>query len=73
MSKIADKILNKVKVRVYKVTHDDRVSLCGEPVQTDKEGRQYFDIPAHQADYIKAVFPQYEVGDEFMPEKEGKN
>ncbi len=69
MGKIAEKILAKAKVRVYKKTPDDRISLCGEEMQIDENGYAYFDIPAHQADYIKAVFPHYEVGEEYIPEE----
>lgn len=69
-SKIADKILGKVKVKVYKKVEDDRTSLCGEPLQIDEQGRKYFEIPAHQADYIASVFPHYEMGDEYIPSEE---
>lgn len=66
---ITDDFLSKVKVRVDKKQPDDRTSLCGEPVQTDEEGRQFFIIPAHQADYIKDTFSYYEVGEQFIEEK----
>ncbi|GEM_PF-3213508 len=72
MSKIAESVLSKVKVRFYKKTEDDRTSLCGEPMQIDEKGREFFEIPAHQADYISKVFPHYEMGEEFIPEKKEK-
>ena len=62
---ISEKILSDVKVRVFKVTEDDRTSLCGEPVKKDK-GKSYFEIPAHQADYVKSLFAHYEVSEEFI-------
>ena len=68
MPKLTQEILNKVKVKVYKKTPDDRTSLCGEPVQSDENGREYFIIPSHQAEYISLVFRHYEVGEEFIPE-----
>jgi hypothetical protein len=61
---------NKMKVRVYKPADnpDDRVSLCGCMVQREKDGRQFFDIPAHQADYQSKLHPHYIYGDAFMDE-----
>lgn len=74
---LTDRILNKLRVKVVKLVADDRNSLCGEPVKTDKEGRQYFNIPAHQAQYVSDLFKGfYEVSEEVShtssvePEKE---
>jgi hypothetical protein len=63
-------IANKTKVRVYKPTDnpDDRVSLAGAPVQRDKQGKQFFDIPAHQAEYQSKLHPHYTFGDAFIDE-----
>lgn len=68
---LTDEMLGKIKVKVYKKVPDDRTSLCGEPVQVDDKG-EYFVIPAHQAEYIKQIFKQYEVGEEFIPEESKK-
>lgn len=65
---LAQKMLSTLKVKVYKKMHDDRTLLCGEPMQTNKKG-DFFVIPAHMADYVKAVFQQYEVTEEFVEEK----
>lgn len=62
---LTEKMLSKVKVKVYKRIPDDRTLLCGEPVQTDKRG-EFFVIPAHMADYVRAVFKQYDVDEEFI-------
>lgn len=62
---LTERMLDKIKVKVYKKVSDDRTLLCGEPVQTDKRG-EFFVIPAHMADYIRAVFKQYEIDEEFV-------
>lgn len=64
-------ISNRTKVRVFKPegNPDDRVSLCGNPVQRDSEGRQFFEIPAHQAEYQVSLHPHYTViGEAFVDE-----
>lgn len=67
MSKsISEAILAKVKVRVTKTVRDDRKTLCGEPVQFDQDGNQFFVVPGHQADYVKNLFPRYAISDEFI-------
>lgn len=66
-----DAIANKTRVRIYKPAdnQDDRVSLCGEPVKVDDDGQQYFEIPAHQAEYQIKLHPHYEVrGEAFVIE-----
>lgn len=64
--KLSDQLLARVKVKVTKVELDDRMSLCGEPLQKDKDtGEHFFIIPGHQADYVNVIFPSYEVSDEF--------
>jgi hypothetical protein len=40
------------KVRVYKVNNDSQVSFCGEKVQTDEDGREFFDLPAHTKELV---------------------
>lgn len=64
-----DKIIARFRVKVTKTQPDDRSSLCGEPAQTGPDGKQFFIIPAHQADYIKQIFPQYEVSEPGLPEE----
>lgn len=64
-------IANKTKVRICKPADnpDDRVSLCGAPVQKDEEGRHFFEIPAHQAEYQIKLHPHYEIiGEAFVEE-----
>lgn len=73
MSNLQDQInaiSNKTKVRFYKPldNQDDRVSLAGEPVQRDEDGRQFFAIPAHQAEYQTKLHPHYEAGEVFVEE-----
>ena len=63
----SEKYLGSLRVMVTKPVPDSRNSLCGEPVQTDGEGNQFFIIPAHQAAYQKAIHPQYVFGEEFVP------
>ena len=71
---ISDSIAARIKVKVYKPLKnpDDRLSLCGEPVQTDEEGRQFFIIPSHQAKYQKELHAHYEFGEEFEIEEKKK-
>lgn len=64
-------IANRTKVKIYKPVDntDDRVSLAGEKVQLDGDGRQFFVIPAHQAEYQTQLHPHYEIiGDAFVEE-----
>ena len=63
----SEKYLGSLRVMVTKPVPDSRNSLCGEPRQTDGEGNEFFIIPAHQAAYQKAIHPQYEFGEEFVP------
>lgn len=67
-------LANKMKVKVYKPEDrlDDRPTLCGEPVQFDDDGRQFFTIPAHQADYQSKLHPHYEFGEAFIDEEPKK-
>lgn len=70
---ILDKLTSRAKVIVYKpeVGYDDRNTLCGEPMQSDMDEdgnpRQFFVIPAHQADYINKAFMSYIVTEPFIP------
>lgn len=66
MGKVKDELLKKVYVRVYKKFPDGRISLCGEPVMRDAQGREYFEIPAEFAD--NAVSIGYDVTEEFVKE-----
>lgn len=72
-----NEIQNRTKVKIMKPAGnpDDRVSLAGEPVQYDEDGRQFFMIPAHQAEYQSKLHPHYELGDatvEDAPTKRGR-
>jgi hypothetical protein len=67
MSLIED-FKKQVKVKVVKSENDGRVLLCGEPVQVGDDGKEFFVIPAHQAEYVKTTCPGWIVGEEFMPE-----
>lgn len=62
----------KCVVKVVKSDNDARTILCGEEVQVDKDGKQFFIIPAHQASYIKNTCPGWTVTDEFVFEDEKK-
>jgi hypothetical protein len=64
---VQDKMIERFKVKVIKTSPDDRSSLCGEPMQKDADGTQYFLIPGHQADYINRMFPNYQVSEPFIP------
>lgn len=68
MANLSKTILEKIRVRVYKKIPDDRISLCGSYMEKDEGGKEYFEIPASFAGYIKDVFPSYEIGEEFIPE-----
>jgi hypothetical protein len=69
-----NKLGNKMKVKVTKPLDrlDDRASLCGEPVQHDDEGNQYFVIPAHAADYQSQLHPHYIFSEPFIEGLEEK-
>lgn len=73
MSNVMDKLASRAKVRVYKPapSSDDRSTLCGEQMQKDlgPDGveRHFFEIPAHQADYINSAFRKYSVSEPFLP------
>lgn len=56
---ISDKLLNKFKVKVTKRGLDNRLSLCG-----DKFVNGIVYIPAHQSEYIKKMYPQYNVDED---------
>lgn len=64
---LANQIQARMKVTAYKpeVDPDDRLSLCGEPFQTDSKGRQFAIIPAHTANYQKQIFPKYDFSEPF--------
>lgn len=77
-----DKVMDRFRVKVIKVGDDDRTSVCGEkfisPRMQEHDGtsikingedvkRPYCVIPAHQGDYIKKIFPSYQVSDPFIP------
>jgi len=56
------------KVRVSKPEPDNLKMMCGEPLQIDEKGNEYFVIPAHQAEYVSKIFSRYQVSDEFLPD-----
>lgn len=58
----------QVKVKVTKKEGDGRVLLCGEQMQVDEDGKEFFIIPAHQSEYIKNT-TGYDVSEEFVSEK----
>lgn len=64
-------VQNRMRVKVVKPADqlDDRLSLCGEPVQTDEDGNQYFVIPAHQAEYQMKLHPHYIFGEPYIEEE----
>lgn len=70
---IMDKLASRARVRVYKASPgaDDRKQLCGENVQRglDAAGveQHFFEVPAHQADYINKAFRHYKVSEPFIP------
>jgi hypothetical protein len=70
---IMDALASRARVRVYKPApnSDDRSSLCGEPLQKDfdKDGneRHFFEVPAHQGDYLNSAFRKYSVSEPFIP------
>ena len=70
---IMDKLASRARVRVYKASPgaDDRKQLCGENMQKglDADGvmQHFFEIPAHQADYINKAFRHYRVSEPFIP------
>lgn len=66
---LSEGFVNKLKVKVFLKTPDDRSLLCGEPKQRGEDGREFFVIPAHQGKYIGDTIPHYEVGEEFVEEK----
>lgn len=67
---LTDNISSRVKVKVVKTENDALKLLCGEYVQKDENGVEYFIIPAHQAQYVSEVFTKYKVGEEYLPDEE---
>lgn len=67
-------LANRMKIKAFKPADnpDDRLTLCGEPVMRDDEGRQYFIIPAHAADYQSKLHPHYEFGEPYIDGEEPK-
>lgn len=69
---IMDKLASRARVRVYKASPgaDDRKQLCGENLQKglDADGveQHFFEVPAHQADYINKAFRHYRVSEPFI-------
>lgn len=47
--------ITTTKTKAYKTYNDAQTSFCGEPVQTDKYGRQYFEL----ADHLKPLVDQH--------------
>lgn len=73
MSNVMDKLASRARVRVCKPYpgSDDRTILCGEPMQKDldQDGkeRHFFEVPAHQADYLNSAFRKYSVSEPYFP------
>lgn len=73
---ILDKLAARAKVRVFKSAprSDDRKTLCGEElkqgVAVDGKATEFWEIPAHQADYINGAFNQYTVSEPYIPGEE---
>lgn len=65
-----DKISQFVKVKVTKKEPDAKTLLCGEHVQTDANGNEFFIIPEHQAKYVSDLFPNYTVSKGYLPQQE---
>ena len=64
----SDKISSYVKVKVSKPQPDALTSICGERVQTDKDGNEFFIIPEHAAKYQKEIHPVYTFSKGFLPQ-----
>lgn len=62
----SDKISGFSKVKVMKPEPDALRSICGEKVQTDKDGNEYFLIPEHQAKYQAELHPGYKFSKGFL-------
>lgn len=67
---LIDQISSSVKVKITKPEPDALRSLFGEPVKTDEDGREFFLVPAHTAQYARETFPKYSISDEFLPDEE---
>lgn len=67
MATIEDKVNQRIKCRAYKNEEnpDGRESLCGEPLQRDKDGREFFEVPGHQRDYLVKLLPSYEITESY--------
>jgi len=64
----AEQLANRrIKCRAYKSIDnpDGRETLCGEAVQRDEDGREFFEIPGHQREYISKLMPSYELTDSY--------
>lgn len=62
-----EKAQQRIKCRAYKSEEnpDGRESLCGEPIQIDENGREFFEIPGHQRDYLVKLLPSYEFSEAY--------
>jgi len=71
--KFVNDIVNRGRVKVTKPANnsDDRISLCGSPIQRE-DGEEFFIIPAHQAEYQSKLHPHYKFGEPFMEGEEKK-
>lgn len=61
-------ISSKLKVKVFKSEPDNLRRLCGEEVQIDDEGNEYFVIPSCFGELMSKQYPRYSVGEEFLPQ-----
>lgn len=67
MASIEDKVNQRIKCRAYKNLEnpDGRETLCSEPIQVDEDGRQFFEVPGHQREYLSKLLPSYEFSESY--------
>jgi hypothetical protein len=67
MATVKEQMEARLKCKAYKneETPDDRRTLCGEPLKVDENGRQYFEIPDHQREYIAKMLTSYTVSESY--------
>lgn len=70
MSDYRNMLEQRAKCRAYKNKEnpDGRVSLCGEPVQFDEDGREFFEIPGHRREDLIHRMTGYEFSEVYMVE-----
>lgn len=67
MATVKEQMEARLKCKAYKNEEnpDDRRTLCGEPLKIDENGRQYFEIPDHQREYISKMLTSYTVSESY--------